>query len=61
MGMRMGRCPEPGRRRDVQIHGGVAIPWEHDVQMYSKRAHATSQFFGQPHEHRRRLAELFKI
>ena len=43
----------------VQLHGGIAITWEHDAQMYFKRAHATSQLFGQPHEHRRRLFTLF--
>ncbi|MFF2508189.1 acyl-CoA dehydrogenase family protein [Streptomyces sp. NPDC058067] len=39
----------------VQLHGGIAITWEHDAQMVFKRAHATSQLFGQPHEHRQRL------
>lgn len=42
----------------VQLHGGIAITWEHDAQLVFKRAHATSQLFGQPHEHRRRLFEL---
>jgi alkylation response protein AidB-like acyl-CoA dehydrogenase len=41
----------------VQLHGGIAITWEHDVQLYFKRAHALSQLFGQPHEHRTRLKE----
>ena len=45
----------------VQLHGGIAITWEHDAQMYFKRAHATSQLFGQPHEHRQRLFALFAI
>ncbi len=40
----------------VQMHGGIAITWEHDVQLFFKRAHALSQLFGQPHEHRARLA-----
>jgi alkylation response protein AidB-like acyl-CoA dehydrogenase len=40
----------------VQLHGGIAITWEHDAHLYFKRAHATSQLFGQPHEHRQRLA-----
>jgi alkylation response protein AidB-like acyl-CoA dehydrogenase len=39
----------------MQMHGGIAITWEHDAQLYFKRAHATSQLFGQPHEHRHRL------
>jgi alkylation response protein AidB-like acyl-CoA dehydrogenase len=43
----------------VQLHGGLAITWEHDVQLYFKRAHALSQLFGQPHEHRSRLQETW--
>ncbi|HLN76374.1 MAG TPA: acyl-CoA dehydrogenase family protein [Nocardioidaceae bacterium] len=45
----------------VQLHGGVAITWEHDAQLYLKRAHATSQLFGQPHEHRARLFALYEL
>ena len=45
----------------VQLHGGIAITWEHDGQMVFKRAHATSQLFGQPHEHRRRLFDLLGL
>jgi alkylation response protein AidB-like acyl-CoA dehydrogenase len=40
----------------VQLHGGIAITWEHDAHLYLKRAHATAQLFGSPREHRRRLA-----
>ena len=36
----------------VQLHGGIAITWEHDAQLVFKRAHALSQLFGQPHQHR---------
>jgi alkylation response protein AidB-like acyl-CoA dehydrogenase len=39
----------------VQLHGGTAITWEHDAQLYFKRAHATAQLFGQAHQHRREL------
>lgn len=39
----------------VQMHGGIAITWEHDAQMVLKRAHALNQLFGLPHEHRARL------
>ncbi|MGW2183055.1 acyl-CoA dehydrogenase family protein [Streptomyces sp. NPDC001732] len=45
----------------VQLHGGIAITWEHDAQMVFKRAHATSQLFGQPHEHRQRLFRLLDL
>ncbi|MDX1887853.1 acyl-CoA dehydrogenase family protein [Mycolicibacterium sp. 120270] len=39
----------------VQIHGGIAITWEHDVQLYFKRAHGSAQLLGPPREHLRRL------
>ncbi len=39
----------------VQIHGGIAITWEHDVQLYFKRAHGSGQLLGSPREHLRRL------
>ncbi|MFF9542501.1 acyl-CoA dehydrogenase family protein [Streptomyces albidoflavus] len=44
----------------VQLHGGIAITWEHDAQMLFKRSHATSQLFGQPRFHRRRLFRLLE-
>ncbi|GGK59794.1 acyl-CoA dehydrogenase family protein [Nocardia camponoti] len=31
----------------IQLHGGIAITWEHDAHLYFKRAHATSHLFGQ--------------
>ena len=40
----------------VQLHGGIAITWEHDAHLVLKRAHALSQLFGAPHEHRRLIA-----
>ena len=30
----------------VQMHGGIAITWEHDIQLYFKRAHASAQLLG---------------
>jgi alkylation response protein AidB-like acyl-CoA dehydrogenase len=41
----------------VQLHGGIAITWEHDTQLVFKRAHALAQLFGQAHQHRA-LVEL---
>ena len=41
----------------VQLHGGIAITWEHDAQLVFKRAHSLSQLFGQAHQHRA-LVEL---
>ncbi|MEO6792875.1 MAG: acyl-CoA dehydrogenase [Mycobacterium sp.] len=44
----------------VQLHGGIAITWESDIQLYFKRAHGSSQLLGLPAEHLSRLqAEVF--
>ncbi|MFI6870546.1 acyl-CoA dehydrogenase family protein [Nocardia sp. NPDC050406] len=32
----------------VQMHGGIAITWEHDAQLFFKRAHGDAQLFGAP-------------
>ena len=40
----------------VQMHGGIAITWEHDAHLVLKRAHALGQLFGAPHVHRAALA-----
>jgi alkylation response protein AidB-like acyl-CoA dehydrogenase len=39
----------------VQLHGGIAITWEHDIQLYFKRAHSSAQLLGPPREQLRRL------
>ncbi|WP_433681335.1 acyl-CoA dehydrogenase family protein [Nocardia sp. CA-119907] len=33
----------------VQLHGGIAITWEHDAHLFFKRAHGDAQLFGAPH------------
>ncbi|MDT5208482.1 MAG: hypothetical protein QOF67_897 [Mycobacterium sp.] len=44
----------------VQMHGGIAITWEHDIQLYFKRAHGSAQLLGPSQEHLRRLeSEVF--
>ena len=44
----------------VQLHGGIAITWESDIQLYFKRAHGSSALLGSPREHLRRLeSEVF--
>jgi alkylation response protein AidB-like acyl-CoA dehydrogenase len=35
----------------IQLHGGIAITWEHDAHLYFKRAHGSSHLFGGPREH----------
>jgi alkylation response protein AidB-like acyl-CoA dehydrogenase len=41
----------------IQLHGGIAITWEHDAHLYFKRAHATGALFGSPQEHLDRLTK----
>ncbi|MBX7431319.1 acyl-CoA/acyl-ACP dehydrogenase [Mycobacterium sp. Y57] len=44
----------------VQMHGGIAITWESDIQLYFKRAHGSAQLLGRPREQLRRLeSEVF--
>jgi len=39
----------------IQLHGGIAITWEHDMHLYFKRAHGSAQLFGSPREMLRQL------
>lgn len=39
----------------VQMHGGIAITWEHDAHLVLKRAQALNQLFGLPHQQRAAL------
>jgi alkylation response protein AidB-like acyl-CoA dehydrogenase len=39
----------------IQMHGGIAITWEHDIHLYFKRAHASAQLLGPTRHHLRRL------
>jgi alkylation response protein AidB-like acyl-CoA dehydrogenase len=44
----------------IQLHGGIAITWEHDIQLYFKRAHGSAQLFGSPSDQLRPLeSEVF--
>lgn len=42
----------------IQLHGGVGFTWEYDPHLYFKRARASEQLFGNPAQHRERLAHL---
>lgn len=50
-------CREVGNRA-IQVHGGVGFTWEHDLQLYYKRAKASELMFGDATFHRERLAQL---
>lgn len=39
----------------IQMHGGVAITWEYDIQLYFKRAHGSAQLLDPPRNYLRRL------
>ncbi|OBJ82863.1 acyl-CoA dehydrogenase IpdE2 [Mycobacterium asiaticum] len=39
----------------IQLHGGIAITWEHDMHLYFKRAHGSAQLLDPPRELLRRL------
>ena len=39
----------------IQLQGGIAITWEHDMHLYFKRAHGSAQLFGSPREMLRQL------
>ena len=41
----------------VQLHGGIAITWEHDAQLLFKRAHALNQLWQPAHEARASLLD----
>ncbi|MET9416033.1 acyl-CoA dehydrogenase family protein [Streptomyces klenkii] len=42
----------------VQLHGGIGVTWEHDIQLYFKRAASDGLLFGPPERLRARSAEL---
>lgn len=41
----------------VQVHGGIAFTWEHDVHLYFRRAKTTEALFGSSTQHRALLAD----
>ena len=42
----------------IQLHGGIGMTWEHDLQLYLKRGKACEVAFGDGTWHRERLARL---
>ena len=41
----------------IQVHGGMGFTWEHPAHLYFKRAKSSALLFGDPVQHRERLAE----
>jgi len=46
---------------NIQIHGGVGFTWEYDCHLYFKRAKALEVTYGDPADHRERVAQLLKL
>jgi alkylation response protein AidB-like acyl-CoA dehydrogenase len=42
----------------IQLHGGIGFTWEHDLQLYFKRARASEVALGDASYHRERVAAL---
>jgi alkylation response protein AidB-like acyl-CoA dehydrogenase len=45
----------------IQLHGGIGMTWEHDLQLYFKRAKACEVAFGDATWHRERVAQLMRL
>lgn len=43
--------------RGVQVHGGIGFTWEHNIQLYYKRAKSSEVLFGDANYHREKIAE----
>jgi len=41
----------------IQVHGGMGFTWEHVAHLYFKRARSSAALFGEPVEHRERVAK----
>jgi alkylation response protein AidB-like acyl-CoA dehydrogenase len=42
----------------VQLHGGIAMTWEHDLHVYERRAAVNRAVYGSPEYHEERLCAL---
>jgi alkylation response protein AidB-like acyl-CoA dehydrogenase len=45
----------------LQVFGGIGFTWEHDLQLYLKRAKADAHLFGSAREHRDGVADLLGV
>jgi alkylation response protein AidB-like acyl-CoA dehydrogenase len=42
----------------IQVHGGIGFTWEHQAQLYFKRAVTDAALLGSAEDHRARIARL---
>jgi alkylation response protein AidB-like acyl-CoA dehydrogenase len=40
----------------VQLNGGIAVTWEHDIHLYLRRVTVDRNIYGTPSDHRERIA-----
>jgi alkylation response protein AidB-like acyl-CoA dehydrogenase len=45
----------------VQIHGGIAFTWEHDMHLYLRRIKSDEALFGDAAYHRERIARAIGL
>lgn len=45
----------------VQLHGGIAMTWEHDLHLYERRAAVNRAVYGTPEYHEARLCDLVEM
>ncbi|HEX2914039.1 MAG TPA: acyl-CoA dehydrogenase family protein [Chloroflexia bacterium] len=45
----------------IQTHGGIGFTWEHDIQLYFRRASGSWALFGDPRWHRERMLQAAGI
>jgi alkylation response protein AidB-like acyl-CoA dehydrogenase len=51
-------CPARSPAPASNLRGGIGMTWEHDLQLYFKRAKASEVAFGDATWHRERVARL---
>jgi alkylation response protein AidB-like acyl-CoA dehydrogenase len=53
-----GDCQRRLAKDAIQLHGGLGYTWEHDVQLFVKRALCVEALLGDSAWHRERIASL---
>ncbi len=48
-------------RAGIQLHGGIGFTWEHDLQLWAKRARANALLFGTTAESHRSVADALGV
>ncbi len=46
---------------NIQVHGGIGFTWDHDAQLYFKRAKSSQLFLGDTAYHREQLAQRIGV